>query len=43
MQKQAWARLWRLLLSDPEASHEVGGKPNPSPVQKVDAGSSGEH
>jgi hypothetical protein len=38
IQKQAWARLWRLLLSDPEASHEGKGTPNPAPVQKTDAG-----
>jgi hypothetical protein len=43
MQKQAWARLWRLLLNDSEASHAVGGTQNPAPVKKTDAGPSGEH
>jgi hypothetical protein len=43
MQKQAWVHLWGLLLRDAEASHEVGAKQSPAPVDKTELGAKREH
>ena len=38
LQRQAWDRLWRRLLSDGEPSSNAGATPTPAPLDKTEEG-----